>query len=143
MRGFGSVVRAIGVLAVAGATVSPLLVPSTVDASPGTAAPAAASAVGALDEPSWTHAVGWGRNLVGEVGNGDTLGRFVSPVSVAGVTLGFRQVSGGSLHSLAVAADGTVYAWGCNEFGQLGSEPGGECPVLSASRWRRPDQGGG
>lgn len=30
------------------------------------------------------------------------------------------QVSGGALHSLALRADGTVWAWGNNDYGQLG-----------------------
>lgn len=42
-----------------------------------------------------------------------------SPVQVAGLT-NAADVAGGNYHSLAVADDGTVWAWGLNSAGQLG-----------------------
>jgi alpha-tubulin suppressor-like RCC1 family protein len=43
-----------------------------------------------------------------------------TPANVTGLT-GVTQVSAGTLHSLALRSDGTVWAWGNNFFGQLGN----------------------
>jgi alpha-tubulin suppressor-like RCC1 family protein len=64
----------------------------------------------------------WGGGSSGELGNGQTgytassLAPFVVP-GIAGVT----QVAAGAAHSLALKSDGTVWAWGLNLFGQLGT----------------------
>ena len=70
----------------------------------------------------------WGDNQSGELGNGTfTRSLYAVPVSapvVAGNTVTLNnvvQVSGGSNYSLALTADGYVYAWGDNTYGQLGS----------------------
>jgi alpha-tubulin suppressor-like RCC1 family protein len=66
-------------------------------------------------------AYAWGYNGMGQLGNNTTANSPV-PVAVsapAGVL--FTQVSAGELHSLALAADGTLYAWGDNRLGQLGN----------------------
>jgi alpha-tubulin suppressor-like RCC1 family protein len=118
MPRYGSMACRIGmVLAVAAALVVPLMFVPTASASLGT------SSASAVDNPPWTHAVSWGANFWGEVGNGSRVVRIVRPVSVNDVIKGFRQVSAGSVHSLAVAADDTVYGWGENEYGQLGFDP--------------------
>src|SRR5205823_646607 len=62
----------------------------------------------------------WGANGDGELGDGTTTTE-TTPVRVsmpAGVR--FASVSAGFAHSLALAADGTVWAWGSNNHGQLG-----------------------
>jgi alpha-tubulin suppressor-like RCC1 family protein len=38
---------------------------------------------------------------------------------VAGLT-GFTKIAAGSFHNLALRSDGTVWAWGDNQYGQLG-----------------------
>lgn len=69
----------------------------------------------------------WGRNEYGQLGNGVTATN--SPVPVAVKTAGtpmegktIVQVAAGATHSLALATDGTIYAWGKNEYGQLGND---------------------
>src|SRR5205823_3209453 len=42
------------------------------------------------------------------------------PIPVAGVTPGSIGIAAGDNHNLALRADGTVWAWGNNSFGQLG-----------------------
>lgn len=43
------------------------------------------------------------------------------PRQVLGLPPGIVQVAAGSSHSLAVAADGTAWAWGSNRYGELGN----------------------
>lgn len=66
----------------------------------------------------------WGCNDNGQLGNGTTTSSF-TPVKVmkdATTPLtGAVQVAGGIQHGLARLADGTVWAWGYNFFGQLGN----------------------
>jgi alpha-tubulin suppressor-like RCC1 family protein len=64
----------------------------------------------------------WGDNEMGELGDGtssDIHGSNPTPVPVPDLT-GITQVAAGSEYSLALAADGTVWAWGGNSTGQLG-----------------------
>jgi alpha-tubulin suppressor-like RCC1 family protein len=55
---------------------------------------------------NWHEAAFWGGNIA-------------TPADVSGT--GVTEVSAGGLHSLALHADGTVWAWGNNFFGQLGN----------------------
>lgn len=62
----------------------------------------------------------WGENTDGGLGDGTTTHRS-TPVLVktpAGVT--FTQVSAGTNFSVALGSDGNAYAWGRNQFGELG-----------------------
>ena len=63
----------------------------------------------------------WGYNEDGELGNGTTLKSNI-PVQVnlpSGVTM--TNIAAGDEHSLALASNGTVWAWGDNILGQLGN----------------------
>ena len=76
----------------------------------------------------------WGRNEYGQLGNGVIATN--SPIPVAVKTTGtsmdgktITQVAAGATHSLALATDGTIYAWGKNEYGQLGNDSTINSPV--------------
>ena len=63
---------------------------------------------------------GWGDNGNGQLGNGTTTNSEV-PVKVDSFLNSVIAVATGDNHSLALLADGTVWAWGDNRYGQLGS----------------------
>jgi alpha-tubulin suppressor-like RCC1 family protein len=62
----------------------------------------------------------WGLNAVGELGDGTTVNRW-SPVQVNGLPPNIIEIASGGGGNLALAADGTVWAWGDNRSGQAGS----------------------
>jgi alpha-tubulin suppressor-like RCC1 family protein len=62
---------------------------------------------------------GWGRNDFHQLGDLTQPYSF-APVQIHGLPPGIVQVAGGLHHSLAVAADGSVWTWGSNAHGALG-----------------------
>jgi alpha-tubulin suppressor-like RCC1 family protein len=62
----------------------------------------------------------WGANYAGQLGNGTTTDFRDTPVKVDRLDDSVVDVSAGDGHSLALNDDGTVWAWGENDFGQLG-----------------------
>jgi alpha-tubulin suppressor-like RCC1 family protein len=71
------------------------------------------------DGSVWT----WGRNVSGQLGDGTTTNRtFAAPVKLADGSIlgGVVAADGGSAHSIALRADGSVATWGLNASGQLG-----------------------
>lgn len=71
----------------------------------------------------------WGRNDVGQLGIGTTTGPETcmselpcskAPVQVKGLS-GVKAIATGYDHSLALLDDGTVVAWGRNQWGELGT----------------------
>jgi alpha-tubulin suppressor-like RCC1 family protein len=64
----------------------------------------------------------WGSNFGGSLGDGTTTERD-APVPVTGLS-NVTAIAGGSAHSLALLANGTVMAWGDNSYGQLGTGGG-------------------
>jgi alpha-tubulin suppressor-like RCC1 family protein len=95
----------------------------------------------------------WGRNLVGQLGDGTTTDR-LTPVAVAGM-LRFRQVSAGDGYTCGVTTDDRAYCWGDDVYNQLGNGTntgletcyfGGSCstrpvPVAGTRRFRQVDAG--
>ena len=61
----------------------------------------------------------WGAGTSGRLGDGTTLGKS-SPVVVSGGFADWISAAVGTNHSLGVRANGTLYAWGANVYGQLG-----------------------
>ena len=62
---------------------------------------------------------GWGAGTAGGLGNNCTTSRS-SPVSVVGGFTDWCQISAGNYTGLAVRQNGTAWAWGCNNYGQIG-----------------------
>lgn len=71
------------------------------------------------------HLIAWGNNCVGQLGNGSTTWQ-LSPVAIAAprssAPARWTKVVSGGFHTLASTADGQLYAWGANNFGQLGDD---------------------
>jgi len=62
---------------------------------------------------------GWGENFFGATGSGDNVTPVYTPVNVVNLT-NVKAISAGGYYSIAVKNDGTVWAWGSGEWGQLG-----------------------
>jgi alpha-tubulin suppressor-like RCC1 family protein len=65
----------------------------------------------------------WGRNLSGQLGTGNNLNQnYPVAVDVRGVLSNkvIVSISSGLSHSVALSADGELFAWGDNQYGQLG-----------------------
>ena len=62
----------------------------------------------------------WGNNWYGQLGNGTNTNPGNIPVQVSFLT-GIIAIAGGVEHSLALKNEGTVWAWGKNNYGQLGN----------------------
>jgi alpha-tubulin suppressor-like RCC1 family protein len=92
----------------------------------------------------------WGENTYGQVGNG---GGAVQPVPAQiivggqnGTPLTWATVAAGTDHTLAIATDESLWAWGRNDAGQLGVSDTDDrlvpARVGSASDWLDVDGGG-
>jgi len=68
------------------------------------------------DGTVWT----WGSNQYGQLGNGSAAGYSLTPVQVTSLT-DVKAIAAGWDHCVAVKNDGTVWAWGRNNNGQLGN----------------------
>jgi alpha-tubulin suppressor-like RCC1 family protein len=91
----------------------------------------------------------WGSNASGRLGD-NTLTSRSSPVSVVGGFTDWIQVAGGIEHSLGLRANGTAWAWGGNEDGELGDDtntsrlsPVSVVTVVDGYTWIQVAGGGG
>ncbi len=80
-------------------------------------------------------AVAWGQNTYGQLGSASTEPSYL-PEPVSGLSY-VTAVAGGTRHSLALLSNGTVMAWGADEWGQLGG--GGEALTMSDVPIQVPD----
>jgi hypothetical protein len=65
----------------------------------------------------------WGRNLDGQLGNGNTADQY-SPVQVTVVSGLVRSIAAGAYHNLAVLSDRSLVVWGWNGYSQLNPPQG-------------------
>jgi alpha-tubulin suppressor-like RCC1 family protein len=63
---------------------------------------------------------GWGNNGSGQLGSGAYGGNDHTTPMQIGTATNWRSVSAGEQHALAIRTDGTLWAWGWNNDGQLG-----------------------
>jgi alpha-tubulin suppressor-like RCC1 family protein len=68
------------------------------------------------DGTLWT----WGNNLQGQLGDNTIIQRSTPVTTFVGGT-NWKQVTCGYNHTAAIKTDGTLWTWGLNTFGQLGS----------------------
>lgn len=81
----------------------------------------------------------WGANDVGQLGVGDLQGRHNPSLVDALWALPVVQLAAGDSHSLALTSNGSMFAWGSNQHGQLGLRPDAEhtsaaCPAKQRDR---------
>jgi alpha-tubulin suppressor-like RCC1 family protein len=72
----------------------------------------------ALYRDGTVHAVG--RNDFGQLGNGTTGSPTSTDAPIPGLT-GIIAIAAGEKFGAALSRDGTVWTWGCNDYGQLGN----------------------
>src|SRR5439155_9939321 len=72
----------------------------------------------------------WGRNALGQLGNGSVVDTNTPAVPALGVT-DVVAAAAGRFHTCAIAANGGMWCWGRNDFGQLGdgTTTGSSVPV--------------
>lgn len=63
----------------------------------------------------------WGRNYQGGLGDNSTTSRS-SPVQTVGSATNWREVIHGAYHTIGLRTDRSLYTWGYNNFGQLGTQ---------------------
>jgi alpha-tubulin suppressor-like RCC1 family protein len=61
----------------------------------------------------------WGTNDYGQLGNGIMNVTITTPIQI-GTATDWQSISVGDEHTLAIKTNGTLWAWGSNEYGQLG-----------------------
>ena len=92
---------------------------------------------------------GWGGNSQGQLGDNTIINRSTPITTFAGGT-NWKQVSGGNQYTAAIKTDGTLWTWGRNDTGQLGTNTSTfavipATPVTTfagGTNWKQVDCGG-
>lgn len=63
---------------------------------------------------------GWGRNAASQLGNRSTLNSRTPVTTFAGGN-NWKQIGGGYTFTIAIKTDGSLWTWGSNSYGQLGT----------------------
>jgi len=63
---------------------------------------------------------GWGQNWGNRIGLGTGNPQADTPIRIMSGTYDWRYVSAGYRHSFAIRADGSLWGWGVNSYGQIG-----------------------
>jgi len=63
----------------------------------------------------------WGFNIIGQLGDNTPSIDSSSPVQTVSTGTDWKEVSLGYCHSAAIKTDGTLWLWGCNGYGRLGT----------------------
>ena len=63
----------------------------------------------------------WGRNYQGGLGDSTTVNKS-SPVQTTGAATTWRRIAMGQYHTIALRTDRSLWVWGYNNFGQLGTQ---------------------
>jgi alpha-tubulin suppressor-like RCC1 family protein len=80
----------------------------------------------------------WGQDMLGSLGAGQGSGDSWGAQPVAS-NIRFHQVSAGQYHACAASVDGTVYCWGANGDGELGTRTGDcDAPRAVSATYRYP-----
>jgi len=62
----------------------------------------------------------WGYGNLGQIGNGSDTVKPYNPQQQIGTEKDWQDIAAGAHYTVALKTDGTLWAWGYNEFGQLG-----------------------
>jgi len=62
----------------------------------------------------------WGNGNLGQIGNGSNTVKPYNPQQQIGTEKDWQDIAAGAHYTVALKTDGTLWAWGYNEFGQLG-----------------------
>ncbi|MCL2609750.1 MAG: hypothetical protein FWD94_07600, partial [Treponema sp.] len=93
----------------------------------------------------------WGYNLYGQLGNGAS-GSGANKNTPTAIAVGQRwvSVSAGGSHTMGIKTDGSLWAWGNNNYGQLGNGAHGAgtikntpTAIAAGQRWVSVSAGGG
>lgn len=89
----------------------------------------------------WT----WGRNNEGQLGDNTTTNR-ITPITIFSSSLSWKDVEGGTAHTVAIQTDGTIWGWGRNVEGQIGdgtnTQRNAPTRIGSANDWKQISCGG-
>ena len=88
------------------------------------------------DGTVWAWGYAGSSGVLGTDAQGQPVGSSMTPVQVSGLS-NITAISAGEYHCLALEADGTVWAWGTNTYGQLGAAGFTYTAAPSSNKWTK------